>query len=218
MTTDFYHFANAAIRLGLDQHITNEELKHVISNVKSEPVALRGHRWIGALYDETTDDEEENYEDRCNALALIDLDDFFSSHLERLALVLLQEGPEAYEMRQLDRALQCFRNALRIASHLNDREKVAVCLFEIGFVMHTMGNPQFAQSHYDDAIKAFSETKGVASSVVAQYIFHAGRFYELERNFPKARECFQNALRKFEQSRDTEGIRACHEKLGSKPT
>jgi tetratricopeptide (TPR) repeat protein len=218
MTTDYYHFANAAIKLGLEQYIDNEELIHVISIMKSEPIPLRGHRWLGVLYQETTNDEDENYDERYGALAWLDFDHFSTSHLKRLGNVLLQEGSRAYEKQQVDEALDYFRKAHRIASYLQDQEMVAVCLFEMGFVMHTKGETEFAEVHYTDAIKILSEMKFADSGAVARYVFHAARFFELQRNASKARAYFQKALQMFEQSGDTEGIQASREKLGLETT
>jgi tetratricopeptide (TPR) repeat protein len=227
LITDVYHYAHAAIRLGLEARIDHPGLLRIIHVLKTEGLRLTGPDWVGDLYRDagaTGGSELAGSADRPaggRAAALpagVDLDHFTRDQLLRMGQALLRDGVREYERRDLGGALECFRAAFRIAKHLDDPEKIATCLFEMGFVIHSGGNGAFAEDHYRDALELLAARPPEAGGAVARYVFHAGRIFEAAGNAAKARDYFQKALAMFEAAGDAEGIRACREKLGSGPT
>jgi tetratricopeptide (TPR) repeat protein len=221
MVTDLYHFANAAVKLHIEQLIEYQGLRQVIVALKEEDIQLTGPEWVGGLYKATPsqagprspDADTHIARDRHSGISQIDLDHLTEDQLLGMGSSLLSEGSRAYDRRDPDEAMRCFRDALRIAQHLGYPNVIATCLFEIGFVLHTQRNPLFAEEHYKQAI----ELAGTASpGATAQYIFHASRFFELEGNIPKAHEYAWKALKMFEQANDKDGILECQKMLGTR--
>lgn len=224
MIMDLYHFANAAIRLGIESHIDSPALLQIINVAKTKPLQLSGPSWLGDLYPATDTADcygttgPPRFQEANQHIALpndVDLDDFSRDQLLRMGNNLLHHGTRALEERNIDQALTCFRGALRIAKHLEYPEGIATCLFQMGYAIHSRANGFVAEQHYSDALEtAATLTIPVASSLAA-YVFHAGAYFEVEGKTTKARAYFQKALKMYEESANTEGILACREKLGS---
>lgn len=205
LMTDLYHFAHAAIQLGLEREVSHAGLLHVMDALKKDRIRLTGPDWVGTLYH----DLHPGGSDAAEASSEVDLE-FHFSEAQRMFMGSrhLKEGSMAYEERRLDDALTHFRSALRIAQSLGYAEGVAVSLFEIGFVLHSRNQTEFAEHHYRDAVAAAG-----GDAKIAPYLFRAGRLFETTGDRAKAREYFQRALALFEESSDSEGINASTEKL-----
>jgi hypothetical protein len=228
MATDLYHFAHAAIKLGLEQHIDHEGLLKVIDVLKEGDFHLTGPDrlvagdWVGDLY---TDGGEgasarpsaniaESPADR--PFAAVDLDHLTRDQLLRMGAAFLNEGTRAYEQRRLSDALSSFRQAFRIATHLEYAEGIATSLFWIGFAIHSGGNGSFAEQHYRDALDAVAGTTAAKRAALGPYVFRAASMFELEGNSTAATAYFRQAQELFQTSGDAEGLRLVREKLAVK--
>lgn len=227
MRSDLYHLANAVIKLDIESHVRHAGLLHVVNVVKNQQITLTGPSWVGNLYpvdeasgDEAADDDVEfDQPDPGGRQGLTgeNLDHFTRDQLLRMGNQLLREGDQAFERRDPDGALDRYREAHDIATHLEHTDGVATCLFKMGYAIHARGDGRSAERHYRDALQLSELLEPSTRAAIGQYLFHAARYFELEGNPAKMTEYFQRALELFQEQGDQEGITACLAKLAGAP-
>jgi tetratricopeptide (TPR) repeat protein len=220
IVTDIYHVANATIKLELESRITDEGLIHMIRIVRNWDLELYGPEVIAELYHDykprPSDDMNEMFDTRkwLEPLSQLDLDHFIPEYLTRMAMSLISYGSHAYNHRNLDEALVCFRNALRIAKYIENHQLIAIALFEVGFVVHSYQDTGFAEKHYFEALALREKLPSKEQGPLGYYAFRAGNFFEMAGEKTKAREFYEVAMNIFRMADDREGIKSCNRKLG----
>ncbi len=114
---------------------------------------------------------------------------------------------------EVEKALQNYLTALKIAEQINDKHRMAKCLKNIGALYNDTKDFDKAFNYFDQALAVAKDAKD--NLLVADCFNNKALIYdEQQNNYPKAIEFYTKALAIYEQEKNEERISMTYNNLG----
>ncbi len=129
------------------------------------------------------------------------------------AKITTELGMISYNLGELDRALECFKNALKLYEEIGSKEGIATDYVIIGNVYRIRGELDTALQYYEKALKLYEEI-GSKAGIAADYV-NIGNVHLIKGELDTALQYFEKALKLYEELDDKAGIAAAYGNIGN---